>query len=67
MPKRIIRAPRENKLICKRCHQEAAMRMLMNNIAPEVAEDSDNLIVYGETGKAAQNQGSNVSQRFIST
>jgi len=55
MPKCIIRAPRGTELSCKGWHQEAAMRMLMNNLDPEVAEDPDNLIVYGGTGKAARN------------
>ena len=55
MPKHIIHAPRGTKLSCKSWHQEAAMRMLMNNLDPEVAEDPDNLIVYGGTGKAARN------------
>jgi urocanate hydratase len=44
-----------NKLICKGWHQEAAMRMLNNNLDPDVAEDPDNLIVYGGLGKAARN------------
>jgi len=52
---RVIRAPRGNKLNCKGWVQEAAMRMLMNNLDPEVAEDPDNLIVYGGKGKAARN------------
>lgn len=39
MPKHIIHAPRGTKLSCKSWHQEAAMRMLMNNLDPEVAED----------------------------
>ncbi len=52
---REIHAPRGNKLSCKGWHQEAAMRMLMNNLDPEVAEDPDNLIVYGGTGKTARN------------
>jgi urocanate hydratase len=51
----MIRAPRGTSLSCKGWHQEAAMRMLMNNLDPEVAEDPDNLIVYGGTGKAARN------------
>ncbi len=55
MPKRIIRAPRGTKLTCKSWQTEAAMRMLMNNLDPEVAKDPDNLIVYGGTGKAARN------------
>ena len=44
-----------NKLICKGWHQEAAMRMLNNNLDPDVAEDPENLIVYGGLGKAARN------------
>lgn len=50
-----IRAPRGNKLNCKGWIQEAAMRMLMNNLDPEVAEKPDELIVYGGSGKAARN------------
>jgi urocanate hydratase len=50
-----IRAPRGSKLSCKGWHQEAAMRMLMNNLDPEVAENPDELIVYGGSGKAARN------------
>ena len=52
---REIHAPRGNKLSCKGWHQEAAMRMLMNNLDPEVAEKPDELIVYGGSGKAARN------------
>jgi urocanate hydratase len=52
---RIIRAPRGNKLSCKGWIQEAAMRMLMNNLDPEVAEKPEDLIVYGGLGKAARN------------
>lgn len=52
---RVIRAPRGNKLTCKGWQQEAAMRMLMNNLDPEVAEHPDELIVYGGRGKAARN------------
>lgn len=55
MPEHIIHAPKGNKISCKGWHQEAAMRMLMNNLDPEVAEDPDKLIVYGGTGKAARN------------
>ena len=44
-----------NKLICKGWHQEAAMRMLNNNLDSDVAEDPENLIVYGGLGKAARN------------
>ncbi len=50
-----IRAPRGAQLRCKGWHQEAALRMLMNNLDPEVAERPDDLIVYGGTGKAARN------------
>jgi len=50
-----IRAPRGTKLHCKGWHQEAAMRMLMNNLDPDVAEKPDELIVYGGSGKAARN------------
>lgn len=53
--KRVIRAPRGNLLTCKGWQQEAALRMLMNNLDPEVAEDPDNLVVYGGIGKAARN------------
>jgi urocanate hydratase len=50
-----IRAPRGTELSCKGWHQEAALRMLMNNLDPEVAERPEDLIVYGGTGKAARN------------
>lgn len=53
-----IRAPRGNSLVCKGWEQEAAMRMLMNNLDPEVAENPDNLIVYGGIGKAARDWNS---------
>jgi urocanate hydratase len=53
--KRMIRAPRGSQISCKGWGQEAALRMLMNNLDPEVAEDPDQLIVYGGTGKAARN------------
>ncbi|MBL8059922.1 MAG: urocanate hydratase [Chthonomonas sp.] len=52
MPTTAIRAPRGNQLSCQGWHQEAAMRMLMNNLDPEVAERPDDLVVYGGTGKA---------------
>ncbi len=52
---RIIRAPRGNALTCKTWQAEAAMRMLMNNLDPEVAEKPDDLIVYGGAGRAARN------------
>jgi len=50
-----IRAPTGNALSCKGWHQEAALRMLMNNLDPAVAERPEDLIVYGGTGKAARN------------
>src|SRR4051812_5938956 len=49
-----IRAPRGTSLSCKGWQQEAAMRMLMNNLDPEVGERPDDLVVYGGTGKAAR-------------
>jgi len=55
MSSRTIRAPRGAKLNCKGWHQEAALRCLMNNLDPDVAERPDELIVYGGTGKAARN------------
>ncbi len=54
-PKDPIRAPRGNQLTCKGWHQEAAMRMLMNNLDPEVGERPQDLVVYGGSGKAARN------------
>ncbi len=50
-----IRAPRGRTLSCKGWQQEAALRMLMNNLDPEVAERPEDLVVYGGTGKAARN------------
>ncbi|TKJ44005.1 urocanate hydratase [candidate division TA06 bacterium B3_TA06] len=50
-----LKSPRGSKLRCKGWHQEAALRMLCNNLDPDVAEDPKNLIVYGGTGKAARN------------
>jgi urocanate hydratase len=52
--KRIIHAPRGNERSCRGWHQEAAMRMLMNNLDPDVAEAPDRLVVYGGTGRAAR-------------
>ena len=52
---RVIRAPRGTELSCKGWHQEAALRMLMNNLDPDVAERPGDLVVYGGTGKAARN------------
>ena len=51
---RTIRAPRGTQLTCKGWQQEAAMRMLMNNLDPDVAEKPDDLIVYGGRGRAAR-------------
>ena len=52
---RHVRAPRGTELTCKGWQQEAALRMLMNNLDPEVAERPDDLVVYGGSGKAARN------------
>lgn len=49
-----IRAPRGAQLRCRGWHQEAALRMIHNNLDPEVAENPDQLIVYGGTGRAAR-------------
>jgi urocanate hydratase len=49
-----VRAPRGAEISCKGWHQEAALRMLMNNLDPEVAERPEDLVVYGGTGKAAR-------------
>ena len=51
---RSIRAPRGVALSCKGWPQEAALRMLMNNLDPEVAERPEDLVVYGGTGRAAR-------------
>ena len=56
MPDRpVIHAPRGTTLTCKGWQQEAAMRMLMNNLDPDVAERPEDLVVYGGAGKAARN------------
>src|SRR5579859_8093607 len=52
---RLVRSPRGTTLSCKGWQQEAALRMLMNNLDPEVAEAPDQLIVYGGRGRAARN------------
>jgi urocanate hydratase len=52
---RTVRAPRGKELHCRGWHQEAALRLLMNNLDPEVAEKPEELIVYGGSGKAARN------------
>ena len=54
-PPRAIRAPRGTEISCKGWPQEAALRMLMNNLDPEVAERPQDLVVYGGIGKAARN------------
>src|SRR5262245_45682745 len=51
---RLVRAPRGTSLTCRGWLQEAALRMLMNNLDPEVAEEPDALVVYGGTGRAAR-------------
>src|SRR3954471_6004629 len=51
---RPVRAPRGSAISCRGWEQEAALRMLMNNLDPEVAEDPDNLVVYGGPGRAAR-------------
>lgn len=56
--KRVVRAPRGNELSAKGWEQEAALRMLMNNLDPEVAERPEDLVVYGGIGKAARNWAS---------
>ena len=50
-----VRAARGSQISCKGWQQEAALRMLMNNLDPEVAEKPEDLIVYGGRGKAARN------------
>lgn len=62
---RAIKAPRGSALTCKGWRQEAALRMLCNNLDPEVAEDPKNLVVYGGRGKAARNWRS--LERIVST
>src|SRR5258705_5952271 len=52
---REVRAVRGSKISCKGWHQEAALRLLMNNLDPDVAERPEELVVYGGTGKAARN------------
>ncbi|RDV36633.1 urocanate hydratase [Bradymonadaceae bacterium TMQ3] len=62
---RTVRAPRGVELSCKGWVQEAALRMLMNNLDPEVAEDPDRLVVYGGSGRAARSWES--FDRIVST
>jgi len=54
-PPRIVRAPRGGVISCRGWQQEAALRMLMNNLDPEVAERPEELVVYGGSGRAARN------------
>src|SRR5438477_246632 len=54
---RVLRAPRGAERSCRGWVQEAALRMLHNNLDPEVAERPEDLVVYGGTGKAARNWG----------
>jgi len=54
-PTRTVRAPRGTEISCRGWLQEAALRMLMNNLDPEVAERPQDLVVYGGSGKAARN------------
>ena len=49
-----VQARRGTQMSCKGWHQEAALRMLQNNLDPEVAEDPEHLVVYGGTGRAAR-------------
>src|SRR5438874_898534 len=51
---RVVRAPTGTEITCRGWVQEAALRMLMNNLDPDVAERPDDLVVYGGTGKAAR-------------
>src|SRR5436305_13712333 len=53
-PSRVIRAPRGTALSCRSWQTEAALRMLMNNLDPEVAERPADLVVYGGIGRAAR-------------
>jgi len=57
-PSRVLRAPRGSTLRCKNWRTEAALRMLMNNLDPEVAEDPASLVVYGGIGRAARDWAS---------
>ena len=62
---RVIRAPRGSAITCKNWSTEAAMRMLMNNLDPDVAERPQDLVVYGGIGKAARNW--NAFDRIVET
>ncbi|NVK40629.1 MAG: urocanate hydratase, partial [Oceanospirillaceae bacterium] len=54
-PSRVIKAPTGSEKTCKSWLTEAAMRMLMNNLHPDVAERPEDLVVYGGIGRAARN------------
>jgi urocanate hydratase len=56
--RRVIRAPHGTEMSCRTWQTEAALRMLMNNLDPDVAENPDELVVYGGIGKAARNWAS---------
>ncbi|MDR6288822.1 urocanate hydratase [Inquilinus ginsengisoli] len=56
--RRVIRAPHGTEMSCRTWQAEAALRMLMNNLDPDVAENPDELVVYGGIGKAARNWAS---------
>ncbi|MFQ5777946.1 MAG: urocanate hydratase, partial [Terriglobia bacterium] len=60
-----VKAPRGSRISCQGWHQEAALRMLMNNLDPDVAERPQDLIVYGGTGRAARNW--NAFQAIVET
>ena len=55
--KRVVRARTGTELQCKGWVQEAALRMLMNNLDPDVAERPEDLVVYGGSGRAARSSG----------
>ena len=65
MNNKIIKSPVGTELSCKGWIQEAAMRMLMNNLDPQVAENPSELIVYGGSGKAARNWDSPTYYLFV--
>ena len=54
-PSRVIKAPTGSEITCKSWLTEAPMRMLMNNLHPDVAERPEDLVVYGGIGRAARN------------
>ena len=61
----VVRAPRGRTLRARGWRQEAALRMLMNNLDPEVAENPDELVVYGGQGRAARNSACFLMRRGI--